>query len=343
MLTDPPPPSEPQGRARTRVLFAVKLLVTLGLITWLVRSGGLNFKTLSLLWSSPIVAASVTINFLFGVMFCSTSRWRVLLSALGVQVSLRRALGLQATALFFNYYVPGNVSGDLIKNYAVIKRDTGRLVTLALVDRITGLIGLIWAAVPALLWSGSDIAQHEEGFQLVCVVVFLLVMSVVGPMLLYYVLPESDTPSAVTADGHTWAKRIWIGISGHLRSGTSTLRILLKNPRALLTAIGISQITHYCAIVNCWIIARHIENPDATLSQVALVYPIGIMSVAIPISISGMGVGHVLFNQLFKMIGLVRGADVFNVCIFSGFIPSTFGVIPYLLMRRERSADIKSS
>lgn len=321
------------------LLFLVKLLVTMGLVTWLVRSGGLNFEALSLLWSSPVVIASVAVNFLFGVMFCATARWRVLLSALGIRISFGRALGLQATALFFNYFVPGNVSGDLIKNYAVIDRDAGRLVTLALVDRLTGLIGLVWAAVPALLISGSAIAQHDKGLQLIYVVVFLLVMSALGPLFIYYALPDNASASSTTTENLPFAKRTWIWLSGHLKSGTSTLRILLKNPRALMTAIAISQITHYCAIVNFWIIARHIENPEATLSQVALIYPVGILSIALPISISGMGVGHLLFNELFKMLGLVRGADVFNVCIFSGLIPAAFGVIPYLLMRRERPIE----
>jgi len=340
--TDLEPRSPRLGRLRGIGSFLLKAVVTSALVVWLVRSGGLNFAALKLLWTNPLVACSGLLNFVLGFMFCSAWRWRLLLAALGVRLSLRHALGLQSIAGFFNFFVPGNVSGDLIKNHAVADKDAGRLVAVTLVERVSGLIGLVWAAVPSLIYSGKTLVEHRGGGQLIAGVMTLFILSLVGPLIGYAVLRRLGNWESRSTSQDVWARRVLHFLQAHVKSGTSTLLTLAARPKVLLSAILVSLLMHSMAMVNFWIVARHLDNAEATFAQVAALYPIGILSVMVPVSISGLGVGHVLFNELFRMLGLVRGADVFNVHMFSSLFLSLSGAVVYLLRKGRAQTAQKS-
>ena len=83
------------------------------------------------------------------------------------------------------------------------------------------------------------------------------------------------------------------------------------------------------------ILTRAATGQEAPISSVATVFPLGLLTLVIPISPAGMGVGHVAFDRLFTAIGLTGGATVFNMFILGQMVPCLFGVIPYLLMRRS--------
>jgi uncharacterized membrane protein YbhN (UPF0104 family) len=68
--------------------------------------------------------------------------------------------------------------------------------------------------------------------------------------------------------------------------------------------------------------------------KIAVIYPVGVLTTAIPITPSGLGVGHVAFTKLFEMVGLQHGASVFNMFVFSQLILNMLGVIPYLSLRK---------
>ncbi len=331
--SDPPSVAPASEGRRGRILLAVKVVVTVSLLTWLVRSGGLNFSTLRLLWTNPLVFVGGIFNFFVGILVSATLRWRLLLSALGIELSLKRAFGLQLVGLFFNFYVPGNVSGDLLKNHAVVDRDAGRLVAVALTERVTGLIGLVWVAAPAIAYSASALIELPQGRELIFAVGTLFVGSLFGLFVSRALLLRLGDGSGQRAREAGWILRVIAFVKSHLKSGLSTLKVIAERPRVVFQAIALSMMMHGIAILNFWIIARFVSGPQAELSQMALVYPLGVLSIILPVSISGMGVGHVLFNALFAMIGLSRGADVFNIQIFSGMVPALCGVVPYLLMR----------
>ncbi len=322
----------PRG-AGSRVWLVAKIGVTVGLVTWLVRSGGLNLGSLSVLWRSPAVALVAASNFALGVICCGALRWRRLISALGITVAVPRAVGLHWMAVFFNSFVPGNVGGDLIKNHAVVERDPGRLVVVALVERLLGLTALLWTAIPAVLISGGSLAQHPGGNRLIIVVLIFFTLSVAGLLAAYWLLPRLSQQTNTGAAAEGWGARvIQFGVR-HLRSGADTLRELARSPRAIVQVLGFSLVMHASAVTNFWFIARHLDNPLVSWAEMALVYPLGMLSIVLPISISGLGVGHLFFNELFKILGLNGGADVFNVALVSSLLLAGTGAVPYLLMK----------
>ena len=65
----------------------------------------------------------------------------------------------------------------------------------------------------------------------------------------------------------------------------------------------------------------------------------GMMVVAIPISPSGMGVGHAAFDKLFDLFGVVGGANLFNTFWVVILCNNLIGIIPYLFFRKKNSSN----
>ena len=58
--------------------------------------------------------------------------------------------------------------------------------------------------------------------------------------------------------------------------------------------------------------------------------PLGLVTVAIPITPSGLGVGHAAFDHLFGYFGVNNGASLFNFYFISVSLVNLFGIIPYI-------------
>ena len=80
---------------------------------------------------------------------------------------------------------------------------------------------------------------------------------------------------------------------------------------------------------------RALLEQDVPYSAVATVFPLGLLTLVLPISPSGLGVGHVAFKRLFEAIGLTGGATVFNVYLLGQITPCLLGVFSFLSLKRR--------
>jgi len=62
--------------------------------------------------------------------------------------------------------------------------------------------------------------------------------------------------------------------------------------------------------------------------------PIGLMTLALPVAPSGLGVGHAIFQKLFELSAITNGASLFNLYFVVCLVVNIFGVIPYLTSKR---------
>jgi len=77
-----------------------------------------------------------------------------------------------------------------------------------------------------------------------------------------------------------------------------------------------------------------VTGESAPYSSIATVFPIGNLTIMIPIAPAGVGVGHAAFEGLFKLVGLSQGATVFNLFLICTMAPCLLGVFPYLALRK---------
>lgn len=321
---------KPQSKRLLSV--GLKLGIAALLVGWLVKRGSLDFGALRILIERPkILALNVAVWFACAVVL-STTRWLLLLRLARVHVPFFRALSLQLTALFFNVVVPGNVGGDVIKALYVAREAPPEMKTTILlvvfVERILGLAGLVSLGGSMVLIGDSPANALPE---------LRAVKATLGLLALGFLLAPVIGVGAM----RLWGEQI-TGIS----KGSSRLsqivqrlleaaRLLSRRTRILALALLISIAMHAISIFYFTQLTEAIRNAPCDFTSVATVFPIGLLSLILPISFAGIGVGHVAFDKLFVAIGLSQGATIFNVFLLGQLAPCVLGVIPYLFLRAK--------
>jgi glycosyltransferase 2 family protein len=301
------------------------------LIGWLIRSGSLDFKALRLFFDRPLLLVANLGLFTMGVVF-GALRWRELLKLADVRMPLGRAIQLQFTALFFNTVIPGNVGGDVVKSvYAARETTAARKPTVFLivfVERLLGLGGLVLVAGITTVLRGDVLWQSPHLRQLAMGVALLALVTLIGPGIAVLIVRRSGDRLEQWTGGATKIARL-------LNQLVAAARLVSAGPKHLAIALGLSMAMHACAMLLFTALTNAITQQDVSLSAVATIYPLGIITMILPVSPAGIGVGHVAFDRLFALIGLEHGATVFNVYIIGQLSPCLLGVFPYLALKRE--------
>jgi hypothetical protein len=332
-LSKSPPP-----RSRGFLVgFVIKVIVTATLITWLVRSGALEFGRVGILVSSWKVFFMTALTWMTMSVGLSSLRWVLILRMDGTRISLFRGAALQWMALFFNGLVPGNLGGDFIKNHAILGAQGGRIVVLVLIERVIGVISLIWVASLGVALHMDTIARDAAFRGLSLFLGFLMVSSVLGPILLLRWLPNPKDESPVPLGQSSYMGRLRATLREQLLMANRSLAVIRKARGGVALAFAASIAMHFGNMTYFLFLTRLLGNPEAALPDTAMVFPVGMLTLVLPVSISGLGVGHVMFNALFDIVGMVRGATIFNVYIIAQLAPSVFGAVPYLFLRSLRT------
>lgn len=319
------------ARTRSLLLFGAKVVVATALIGWLIRSGSLDFKALRLFVDRPLLLVANLAMFALGVVF-GALRWRVLLRLADVRMPLLRALQLQLTSLFFNVVIPGNVGGDVVKSVyaarqaAPAKRPTVFLIVF--VERLLGLGGLVLVAGIMTVLRGNVLWQNPRLRELAMAVGLLAIVTLVGPAVLVLIVRRSGDRLETWTSGTTKIARL-------LNQLVAATRLVSAGPKNLAIALGLSMAVHAMAMLLFTTLTNAITHQGVELSAVATIFPLGIITMILPVSPAGIGVGHVAFDHLFSLIGLEHGATVFNVYLIGQIAPCLVGVVPYLALKRE--------
>jgi uncharacterized protein (TIRG00374 family) len=322
-------------RAKNVAVFGLKIAVATVLLTWLARSGNLDFGALRQMLRSPTLVAIDLGVFVVGTLF-GTLRWRALLAMVDVRPRFLRLVQLQLSALFFNVVIPGNVGGDVVKALYVARdaKPEARPTILLIVflERLLGLIGLVVLGSAVVLARGPAIWAQPLLRPMAASVVALGVGLGVGLAVFLLVMNKAGARIAGMSTGTTRFSKIFSQL-------VSALRLVSSAPGQLVRAVVYSLGIHTLGIGFFTILVRALAGHDVGFAEMATVYPLGILSLILPISPSGLGVGHVAFDKLFDAIGLSGGATVFNVYLLGTITPYLLGIIPYLALKREPVAE----
>lgn len=323
------------GRARNLAVFGLKVAVAVGLLTWLARSGNLDFGALRQMLRSPTLVAMDLGVFVFATL-CGTLRWRALLAMVDVRPRFGRLLQLQLSALFFNVVIPGNVGGDVVKALYVARdaRPEARPTILLIVflERLLGLIGLVVLGSVVVLARGGAIWSQPLFRPLAASVLVLGAGTGLGLAGFLLLMNKAGARIAGWTSGTTRFGKIFAQL-------VAALRLVSAAPGQLVRALVYSVGIHALGIGFFTVLVRALAGHDVGFSEMATVYPLGILTLILPISPSGLGVGHVAFDKLFDAIGLSGGATVFNVYLLGTIAPYLAGFVPYLALKREPIAE----
>lgn len=126
----------------------------------------------------------VAIALYFFVQTISAYRWYLLLKPLDIETGFLKILGLYYLGMYFNFFLPSAIGGDVVKVY-YLHKETGRLsasTASVFLDRDIGMGGLLLAAIAVSAYAGTRI----EGWLLAPMFALIGVAFVAANLALFY-------------------------------------------------------------------------------------------------------------------------------------------------------------
>lgn len=310
----------------------LKVLFAAAIVTWLLKSGKLDFslvgQSIRSGWSWLICILLIIIQDII-----SSFRWRILLKIKSdAPLPALSMIKLTWIGLFFNSVLPGAVTGDLIK--LVYARDLDRnldrtfLVTTALVDRIMGLIGLLFLLGMFSIFNYSELAAYGDKMRNILHFNFLLFAGVIFFLALLFL------PERITLPIRDCLSKIPL-LGAKIKKTLDQVWLIGADKKAILKCLIISIGLQFSNVLGFWIITAPFYGQELSIMQIFTFVPLGQMAVAVPISPAGIGVGHVIFETLFSFVGISRGASLFNLYFLCVVSVNLMGFFPYVLSGKK--------
>jgi len=278
---------KPSGEGSKRYKLLVRAGVSLGvlaLLLWWLPTDILLDAITGISWPVWVLVVS---GFLLGHLF-SAFKWRLLLHAVGVKISVTEAVRAHAAGLFANLCLPSVVGGDVVRA-AVVMRDHKRVESVALgslADRINDSFALVLLAALAGIFI-PNIAEMSTGKILVGAAVLLLSVVLVVLALIRW-FPVARLPYRI----EQFVLRF--------RDAQDSL---IRSPGIAFTAFMMSFSIQGGFILLNVVLADEI-GIDAPIALWFFAWPMAKLIALAPISLGGIGVREIAIAGLMAPFGI---------------------------------------
>ena len=238
----------------------------------------------------PLLAAAL-VCFAIPVVILAV-RWWYLLRVIEIRIRLWESVRLTFLGYFFNYIVPGVVSGDLVKAWYAFKHTDRRAAALVsiFVDRLLGLLefAILPAVVIGALWAGG---HWNERFRW-------------PTILIAAVLAGLAVGFAVVASArlrHLFGRLLARGpLRRHLAVAGQAVEMYRRRLLCLVKALGITFGSQVIFIGGVMLAGRSLHLPIAWY-EYFLYTPLVYIIAAVPVSPGGIGVMEWCFVTFFAV------------------------------------------
>jgi glycosyltransferase 2 family protein len=319
---------------KTILINLLKLAIAAALIGWLLTSGKLDFKLLARLKDYPV---SLLMAFILSMLnfWLISFRWKSILKARStMHLPLGGLMKITWIGQFFSSVLPGSVSGDLVKILYVQKYESNFskkfLLASIFIDRLMGLSGLILLVGLSSIFFSDHILANAPAMKPLLNVNYLLAALVIVTLTVFTFLHHWKRAAFVKLQS-MFLPRVFEKIIGLWDDLVSIRHRMLK-------AVALSVLVQFIGVVIFWsLISPFVEDKMDFVQALAFI-PLGLMTLALPVAPSGLGVGHAIFQKLFEFSGIPNGASLFNLYFVVTLVINIMGVIPYLLNKTKRPA-----
>lgn len=269
-----------------------------GILVYFFRNNEFDWKQLGHVLEPQtfllLLAIKITIYFLISL------RWHRILRELSVPATLGQSASFSCLAVFFTYFLPGNMSSDVAKSFfaARVFGAPGRVVFAIIIDRFVGLFSLLLVLLLGLGWfalSGSP--QFTKLWALFAgapwLALFLTgILALAGLAVVFSFLRR-----------HPKVREL----GGVVRS--------LRSPLFWGSVVGISFLSHFMYAVFLAVAAHQLGLGSVDLLGALIVFPLSSLAMIIPLTPGSLGVGQVVYQYLFDLYAGVptQGSILFTV------------------------------
>ncbi len=281
---------------RSRLPLILKVVISIALIGYLlfIQIDNIDDIWLAMTQADPILLALAFSLNTIGYLLCSW-RWQILLRAQQFAVPLIELIRAYTIGIFFNSFLPGVMSGDLIRAMDISDRVPSytRSFLILFVERLTGMFGLLLIAVLALPAIGWEVVSRSGiGWLLLAVAVVLVAITAI--------FLSRHVRAAATGLGSLRGLKRLSGIMDRI---SETSAAFSERMRVVYGCVGISFIFQANVVCHYWLIglALGIELP---LTAYFAIIPVSLFVMMIPASVNGIGIREQAFIYLFGQFGV---------------------------------------
>jgi hypothetical protein len=338
---------------------AFKYLLGIAIIAWLIgtnwyRSGpngdevglsaalsrSINYYALTA--AVLICAASVLLTFI---------RWYLLVRAQSLPFTVAGALRLGMFGFYLNQFLPGSISGDVIKAAYLAREQSRRTVAVAtvLIDRAVGLCGLFWlVTLSGLVFWGTGrietLAENPQGYLALEYIFRSAAFLSVGTLafwLLLGLVPERRV--------EIFAGRLLKipKAGGSLAEFWRAVWMYRCRSRAVLLALGMALVGHVGFVLTFYFSALTLSTADQIPPFEAhlLVVPVGMTIQAGFPTPNGVGGSEMAYGWLYGLLGSTMVCGLLGSLVqrFVAWVVSFTGFLVYLRMSPALKADAEGT
>ncbi|MFL6275827.1 MAG: lysylphosphatidylglycerol synthase transmembrane domain-containing protein [Blastocatellia bacterium] len=295
----------------------LKIAVSLGILAYIF----LKVVDFNLLWKELIAAnplyfvAAVLVYFL--VQGLSAWRWHMLLKPQSLDVPFPRVLAYYFLGMYFNFFLPSAIGGDVVKVY-YLNKETKQLSASAssvFFDRDIGMGGLVLIALVTALLAEPG-RMKINGVPLVPIFALIAIGFLAANLAIFY-RPTYNLLHRLLSLFKM--KRVDDRIERLFNSVN-----VYRNRWGMITATMVMSLGVQigCAMVNL-LAARAIGINEAGLADYLVFIPaIGLISM-IPISVGGTGLREASYILMFSSVGVGRPQALALSILWLGVIAIT--------------------
>lgn len=253
--------------------------------------------------------------FFLGILF-SVARWKHILSANGQEISYLLLLKLSFIGSFYNLFLPGTISGDLVKAYKTSKSegDSMKLFTSVIMDRMVGLLSLIIVMLFGILFLNKYLNKDVIESLLACT----------GASLAFFIALVNRRLRAkilITCECIPIGR---INLSKNLARFLEPFSTLVDKD-LLSKSMVFSMLFNICSCAPIYFIAKSI-GVNIPILFILGISPIITLVTIFPISYSGLGLREGLYIYFYGSIGISPEVSVtlsligFTMRIITGIV-----------------------
>ncbi|MEA9356751.1 lysylphosphatidylglycerol synthase transmembrane domain-containing protein [Bacteriovorax sp. PP10] len=310
----------------------LKFSFALVLCYWLFKNGKLDFSLLSQAFHLGYLWIWGVILLVSRLLFCPL-RFKILLDTKSkTPVPYLKVFAFDAIGNLFSVILPGAAAGDVVRffYYKNVSSEvtSGMIAAFLTIDRLIGLMGLMGLAIAVTAFNYTSFIQLSP--QLVSLFIINAAVFIFLCIFMFFIFskwfPKKKIESILAKCLHRWPKALVIL--------TDILNIELGFSNFIKCFI-LSVLNQTFVVAGFWLLISPFIPESTSFLKVFTILPIGFIGSSLPIAPAGLGVGHVLFDNLFRLIQIDNGASLFNIFFVVNIFVCLLGLIPYLIVRAE--------
>jgi len=303
-----------------------KIIISTGIIIFLINSNKLNFSKLSVIWVHKEIYIVILLIFIFLLIPLITLRWKLILKEFNTEIRFFDAFRIVVIGNYFSMMLPGSVSGDFVRGYYLYKKSILKSkikIFLSLfADRISGITGLLLLTVFISLFNIERIGDNEK-------LIFFIILAFILLGFILAVIYASTGIKRMYENSHIYRGKHYRKIKVKVYNILDGFAMLGRNRRMILISFSLSLVSFVLIILAYLMIIYSLDIPIADYFSITVIITFGIVSTIIPVAPSGIGVGHAAFYYLFKIIDIDDGADIYNIFLMIQIVMNLLGGMMY--------------